>query len=562
MSGRKDPAWKYGQEVDMEGSKGYKYIQCNFCQKILKGGVFRMKEHLAGIHGNAAPCLLVPPEVRDEIKNYLDKHSEAKKMAQMCREERIDQGVSLYKSSSGSVSNTSRRGVRGPMDRFLQNVEEGEDEGNPVVITASEKELRDRTAQDIGRFFFENGIAFNVANSPSFINMLRSVGNFGRGLKPPTPYELSTTILNKEVDSTKEVVDSLKISWKRTGVSIMSDGWKDMRGRQLINFLVNNPKGTVFLKSVDASDVVKDANLLFKLLDEVVEEVGEDIVLQVVTDNAANYKKAGELLMQKRKRLWWTPCAAHCIDLMLEDIGKLPQHKNALIKAKKVSTFIYNHGAVLALMRSFTKKDLVRPAPTRFATAYLTLQSMYSLKQNLEQMFTSKEWNELSLSKKHEGREVKKIIWSGRFWISMAYALKTTKPLVGVLRMMDGEKMPGMGLIYGAMDKAKEEIAKNLGDEVGAYKEIWKIIDNRWEFQMHRHLHAAAYFLNPQIQYSENPSRHPEIKLGFFMCIDKLLTNDEDKTKADVQVDAFINKTGMFSFGQAKNSIFNRSPGM
>ena len=97
----------------------------------------------------------------------------------------------------------------------------------------------------------------------------------------------------------------------------MSDGWKDMRGRQLINFLVNNPFGTIFLKSVDVSDVVKDANLLFKMLDDVVEEVGEDIVIQVITDNASNYKKAGELLMEKRKRLWWTPCAAHCIDLIL-----------------------------------------------------------------------------------------------------------------------------------------------------------------------------------------------------------------------------------------------------
>ncbi|KAK2658705.1 hypothetical protein Ddye_005238 [Dipteronia dyeriana] len=56
MSNRKDPAWKYGVEVEMDGQKGYKYLQCKFCDKILKGGVYRMKEHLAGIHGNAAPC--------------------------------------------------------------------------------------------------------------------------------------------------------------------------------------------------------------------------------------------------------------------------------------------------------------------------------------------------------------------------------------------------------------------------------------------------------------------------------------------------------------------------
>ena len=62
---------------------------------------------------------------------------------------------------------------------------------------------------------------------------------------------------------------------------------------------------------------------MFKYLDEVVEEIGEENVVQVITDNASNYVNAGMRLMERRRRLWWTPCAAHCIDLMLEDIGKL-----------------------------------------------------------------------------------------------------------------------------------------------------------------------------------------------------------------------------------------------
>ncbi|KAK2646477.1 hypothetical protein Ddye_021672 [Dipteronia dyeriana] len=126
--------------------------------------------------------------------------------------------------------------------------------------------------------------------------------------------------------------------------------------------------GTVFLKSVDASDAIKDATLLFNLLDLMVEEVGEDLVIQVVMVITSNYKKAGEMLMQKRKRLWWTPCTAHCIDLMLEKIGSLPQHQNALKKVKKVSNFMYNRGWMLVLMRKHTNKELICPAPTRFAT--------------------------------------------------------------------------------------------------------------------------------------------------------------------------------------------------
>ena len=188
---------------------------------------------------------------------------------------------------------------------------------------------------------------------------------------------------------------------------------------------------------------------------------------------------------------------------------------------------------------------------------------MYGLKESLEQMFTSKEWNEIIFSKKSEGKDAKKIIFNDRFWTCVGYALKTTKPLVHVLRMTDGEKFLCMRFIYGAMDRTKEEIAKNLGNEAGAYKEIWKIIDDRWEPQLHRQLHAAAYFLNPHMQYANNPpSKHPEIRHGFILCLSKLLANPEDQYAADIQADTFLNKQGLFGLTIAKHTVFNRSPGM
>ena len=124
-------------------------------------------------------------------------------------------------------------------------------------------------------------------------------------------HEISSWILKEEVKITEVFVNDVRKTWIQIGVSILSDGWKDMRGRSLINFLVNNPYGTIFLRSIDASDVVKNADMLFKLLDNIVEEVREEIVVQVVTDNASAYKAAGKKLMEKRTKLFWTPCAAH-----------------------------------------------------------------------------------------------------------------------------------------------------------------------------------------------------------------------------------------------------------
>ena len=76
------------------------------------------------------------------------------------------------------------------------------------------------------------------------------------------------------------------------------------------------------MRSSDASDQVKYANLLFRLLDEVIEEVGASNVVQIITGNASKYVLVGKMLEEKHKTIFWTPSAAHCIDLMLEDIGK------------------------------------------------------------------------------------------------------------------------------------------------------------------------------------------------------------------------------------------------
>ena len=74
-------------------------------------------------------------------------------------------------------------------------------------------------------------------------------------------------------------------------------------------------------------------------------EVGVENVVQVITDNASNYVLAGKMLEEKHKTIFWTPCVAHCIDLMLEDIGKQEWIKNTTEHAKaSQSTSTTTHG--------------------------------------------------------------------------------------------------------------------------------------------------------------------------------------------------------------------------
>ena len=81
--------------------------------------------------------------------------------------------------------------------------------------------------------------------------------------KPHLIMHLGGKELDEELECVKEQWESIKSSWKFTGCTIMSDGWIDQRGRTIINFVVACPKGTMFLKSIDASANVKDGHLIF-----------------------------------------------------------------------------------------------------------------------------------------------------------------------------------------------------------------------------------------------------------------------------------------------------------
>ena len=136
-------------------------------------------------------------------------------------------------------------------------------------------------------------------------------------------------------------LDKYKNEWKKTGCTLMSDGWTDNRERSITNFLVNSPKGTVFLKSIDTSNISKNAENLFQLLDSLVQEIWEENVVQVVTDSASAYISASEKLMEKRRKIFWNPCVAHCIDLILHDISDLPVYANTIKKKQIRSLFLF-----------------------------------------------------------------------------------------------------------------------------------------------------------------------------------------------------------------------------
>ena len=110
----------------------------------------------------------------------------------------------------------------------------------------------------------------------------------------------------------------------------MCDGLSSRTRKPIINFMIYCDRSMIYHSSVDTTNILKTANYIFSLMDKVVKGVGEENVVQVVTDNKTSFKAIGMLLMEKWKPLFWSPYVAYCIDLILEDIASMKQIKETL----------------------------------------------------------------------------------------------------------------------------------------------------------------------------------------------------------------------------------------
>ncbi|XP_019238707.1 PREDICTED: uncharacterized protein LOC109218776 [Nicotiana attenuata] len=361
-SKEKNPAWRYGERVNEKNTN----ILCIFCNKITTGGIYRFKYHLIGGDRNVTSCPKCPPEVREEIKNFVEKKKELKN--QMVHQPMV---TNLDDDDDDDIEELSLPTKRG---------RDGSSHGSSTKIRA------------FARWVYDAGLPFNCVNYDTFGDFIEAVGQYGPGMKPPTYHEIKGPYLNKEVEETNKIIEEHKVVWNKYGCSIMMDKWTTRTEKMIINVLVNSPGGSLFLESIDASDSSTDHIKMFTLFQNTIEKIGPRKVVQVVTDNASENVKAGCMIEGAYKNVYWTPCAAHCINLMFGDIFKERPFSTVFGQGVRLYSYISQRPLLLNMMRRFTmQKSLVKPGKTRFATAFLTLSSLHCQKDNLRKMVTSED---------------------------------------------------------------------------------------------------------------------------------------------------------------------------
>ncbi|KAK2649187.1 hypothetical protein Ddye_016676 [Dipteronia dyeriana] len=179
--------------------------------------------------------------------------------------------------------------------------------------------IRDKMGSLILKFFIYDNVPPHKVGSHHFNNMIIGAQESGIGVQPPLVNEIRHKYLDIEYKETKEPSGPVHLD--------------------PLHIYTTNCKGhSIFLKSIDASNKIKDHQYIYRLLKDVVKEVGEKNIVQIFTDNGSVFVKA-----------------AHCIDSIFEDIGKKDIVASVIHDVRAVTNFIYNHVWLLSQMREVCK---------------------------------------------------------------------------------------------------------------------------------------------------------------------------------------------------------------
>ncbi|XP_021854008.1 uncharacterized protein [Spinacia oleracea] len=325
-------------------------------------------------------------------------------------------------------------------------------------------------------------------------------------------WRMRLSLLEQEKAHVDALLQPFRDSWKKKEVSLCSDGWTDRQKRPLINVMAASGYGSMFLKCFDASGNTKDAEYVASLFQEVIDKEGAHNVVQIITDNAGNFKAAGLALETKYPHLFWTPCVVHSVNLALKAICEPPVNSTQYDQCKWISSlmsdcnaivnFVLNHGKALDIFHSYSKHMLVKVAETRFASHFIMAERLFLTKSALEKMVLNPDWKTFRKTAVEEKADhVKECVISDRWWDKVEYVLSFTNPINNMIRKGDLDA-PCLHLIYDMWDCMIEQVREKVFEHEGLdaitgkssfFDVIQGVLESRWN-KSNTPLHSTSLY--------------------------------------------------------------------
>ena len=215
----------------------------------------------------------------------------------------------------------------------------------------------------------------------------------------------------------------------------------------------------------------------------VVEEIGHENVVQIVTDNGENYKKACKNLVEQPEynHIVWQPCAAHTVNLMLKDIAKFREVDVIVKSAKQICRFFHNHNNLHDSMKRNVGGELIKPNATRFGTVFMFLESYHEKKDEFRKWMVSDDWKNSIWKKDANYVFAEELLSSNMWWAALEWVLNLLEPLYKALRYADTQKKCTLSGFKKSMMTAIQKLEAHLGGGSQMFQRVMSKVSNRIE---------------------------------------------------------------------------------
>ncbi|PWA47987.1 hypothetical protein CTI12_AA495150 [Artemisia annua] len=144
-----------------------------------------------------------------------------------------------------------------------------------------------------------NGIPFNVLHNPQFHEMVSAINKAPPGYKAPWREKARTVLLDECLRDVEKYSSSIKDTLFKQGVSIVADGWSNVKHEPLINVLAVNSHGATFMYAKDFSGVEKTGQAISNYLLGATEKIGPSHVLQIVNPTTQKIARRWEKRLKR-----------------------------------------------------------------------------------------------------------------------------------------------------------------------------------------------------------------------------------------------------------------------
>ena len=369
-------------------------------------------------------------------------------------------------------------------------------------------------------------------------NFEKKLGGLTKGLRLRMRGDLLDEVYEEAVAISEEVIAA------QPGLTTFGiDGHKDGRGRTLETFTKAKLGVSVFAGcEYMLTERATGARMAVSVKRFILKE--PHMYIAVVADNTGSNWSMFESLSQIAllSHMFFLGCCVHVLDLLVEDVAKLPKFSAMSKQAHEVIAFIKKHSILYeeflaAKAEQKIRSDLHLFPATRFAYLYLMLMSLHKTMSAVRVMSESGVYKlSKDIVRKRGGDEGKKalekfnsfedIIDSRSFKTRLNLCASVLMPFSCALHYLEGDKVPISHVypvyqaLFSYVQGLKDEVDKSLQDflEESDIEKMIELVQTRWHGKtrtvgLKANAHMLAFTLDPYAQAAVTNPTEPSCLL-------------------------------------------------